>query len=617
MELVPGAQLGQYRVVEQVGRGGMATVYKGFQPALNRYVAIKVLPAFFAEDPQFLERFRQEAQTVSQLRHPSILAVFDFGEQDGVTYMVSEFLGGGTLEQRLGQPLPLEQAGALLTPIAQALDYAHSRGMIHRDVKPSNILLADDGTPVLTDFGVARIVAGTTRLTSTGVAVGTPEYMAPEQAAGDPATPAVDRYALGIVLYELLTGRTPFQAETPVAVALAHLHKPLPLPRTLNPSLPEGADAVLLKALAKDPNDRYTTCQEMIAALRAVELDGSATAAIGSAPAPAPSVPPAAAAPRRLAAPTAPGDPTLTTTKRGSHVPIVAALVGMLLLVGLFAIWWFNLRHLGAPSQAPAPSKPAVQAPASGVQAPAAAPAPAASPAAAYQPGGQAVITSTSPVPPQKPGLLRSERTPLERVLPNLAGRLSGFERDDFSSPTGGIFQVPVSSPHGRAAYENGSLVVEYTRQALGDPPTQPVFAVRPGSFANGVIDVEARVGGDTDRAGVAIGFRRGVTTGNEGYFAWLRPRGKLVQFNKWDGPTFSELGSATFEAVVPDGVNRLTVVADGPSLQLYVNGQLALTTRDERFSAGRVSLAAGLSAGVPTGSSRVEFDDLRIASLR
>jgi eukaryotic-like serine/threonine-protein kinase len=168
MEVVPGEQLGQYRVVEQIGRGGMATVYKAFQPALNRYVAIKVLPAFYAEDPRFLERFRQEAQTVSQLRHPSILSVFDFGEQDGVTYMVSELLPGGTIEKYLGQPLSVERALELLEPVASALDYAHARGVIHRDIKPSNILLTDDDTPVLSDFGVARMVAGTNRLTGSG-----------------------------------------------------------------------------------------------------------------------------------------------------------------------------------------------------------------------------------------------------------------------------------------------------------------------------------------------------------------------------------------------------------------------------------------------------------------
>ncbi|MCC7107037.1 MAG: serine/threonine protein kinase, partial [Chloroflexi bacterium] len=272
MDLSEGTQLGQYRIVEQIGRGGMATVYKAFQPSLERYVAIKVLPQFFAEEASFLDRFRQEARAVSSLRHRSILTVFDYGEQDGTTFMVSEYLGGGTLESVLGYPVPVQRAVELIHPIAEALDYAHSRGMVHRDVKPSNILLDEHGQPVLTDFGVARMVGGGTRLTATGAAVGTPEYMAPEQASGEGATAASDQYALGIVLYEMLTGRTPFQAETPVAVALAHLHKPLPLPRGLNPALSEDAERVLLKALAKSAADRYPTCTALVDALGATLL---------------------------------------------------------------------------------------------------------------------------------------------------------------------------------------------------------------------------------------------------------------------------------------------------------------------------------------------------------
>jgi hypothetical protein len=271
VEPTPGEQLGQYRVIAQIGRGGMATVYKAFQPALARHVAIKVLPAFYAEDPRFLARFRREAQTVSQLRHPNILAIFDFGEQGGLTYMVTEFLPGGTLEQHLGRPVLIGRAVRLLAPIAAALDYAHGRGVVHRDVKPSNILLAEDGTPVLSDFGVAHILAGSPRLTASGALIGTRAYMAPVQAAGEPTTPASDRYALGVVLYHLLTGRPPFEAETPMAVALAHLYKPLPLPRTLNPSLPEAIEAILLKALAKDPAARFDSASAMIQALERAE----------------------------------------------------------------------------------------------------------------------------------------------------------------------------------------------------------------------------------------------------------------------------------------------------------------------------------------------------------
>src|SRR6185312_10149597 len=158
MSMQSGASIGPYRIIEQIGRGGMATVYKAFQPALARYVAIKVLPAFFAEEPTFRERFRQEAIAVAKLRHPNILVIFDYGEEGGVTYLVSEFVEGGTLAGLLGRPIFLARTLAILGPIAAALDFAHHRGILHRDIKPSNILITDAGLPVLSDFGLAKMM---------------------------------------------------------------------------------------------------------------------------------------------------------------------------------------------------------------------------------------------------------------------------------------------------------------------------------------------------------------------------------------------------------------------------------------------------------------------------
>jgi hypothetical protein len=319
-----GGQLGQYRIVERIGRGGMATVYKAFQPTLNRYVAIKVLPTLRAEEPGSLARFRREAQTVSQLRHPSILAVFDYGEQDGITYIVSEFLPGGTLEQYVGSPLPIARVVRLLAPVAAALDYAHSRGVVHRDVKPANILLAEDGRTVLGDFGVARILAGSPQLTPSGVLLGTPTYMAPEQAAGRVATPASDRYALGAVLYQLLTGRPPFVADTPMAVALAHLHQPLPPPRGINPDLPEAVEPILSMALAKDPAARFDSAGAM---LRAVERADRAATRAGAAETGTLTLPSVG-----IPAPPAPGAPP----RRRRPTPLlIGALVVVLTLGGV------------------------------------------------------------------------------------------------------------------------------------------------------------------------------------------------------------------------------------------------------------------------------------------
>ena len=246
----------------------MATVYKAHQDSLARYVAIKVLPEFFAEEPGFRERFKQEAVAVANLRHPNILAVFDYGEQEGVTYIVTEFVDGGTLAEQFGKPLPVEYVTTLLQPIASALDYAHRREVLHRDIKPSNVLLQTDGTPILSDFGLARMMTSKAeRLTQSGMIVGTPEYMSPEQCAGTELDAAADQYSLAVVAYEGLTGRVPFSAETPVAVIMAQIGNELPPPRSVNPEISEAVQGALLKALAKDPKDRYKSCAAFIHSL--------------------------------------------------------------------------------------------------------------------------------------------------------------------------------------------------------------------------------------------------------------------------------------------------------------------------------------------------------------
>ena len=268
MKLEPGTNLGPYRIISELGRGGMATVYKAHQAALSRMVAVKVLPEYSAGEPGFKERFQQEAVAVANLRHPNIPPVYDYGETDGIVYIVGEYIDGGTLTEQLGKPLPVEYAVAILTPIASALDYAHSQGVLHRDVKPSNVLMERDGTPKLADFGLAKMMgAGRNSLTGTGMIVGTPQYMAPEQCEGQELSPAADLYALGVVAYEMLTGRPPFVAETPLAVMLAQVTSALPLPRQLNPDLSELVEAVLLKALAKQPGDRYAACTRFVRAL--------------------------------------------------------------------------------------------------------------------------------------------------------------------------------------------------------------------------------------------------------------------------------------------------------------------------------------------------------------
>ncbi|MEP7200395.1 MAG: serine/threonine-protein kinase, partial [Chloroflexota bacterium] len=300
-----GQQLGQYKIIAQLGKGGMATVYKAEQMSLQRMIAVKVLPAYLAHDETFRERFIQEARAVARLSHPHILPVFDFGETDELAYIAMDLVQGGTLATKMGQPLALPFIASIIEQIASALDYAHAHGVVHRDVKPSNIMLREDGeTALLTDFGLAKMAESTSALTRTGVGVGTPEYLSPEQGQGLSVDWRTDLYSLGVVMYEMLTGHIPFEAETPLAVIIKHISEPLPHPRVLNPNLPLAIDEVIEKAIAKRPEDRYQKGAEMAAALRRVTQDQAMTVTL---PPPVPLVVPETSKP--TTPPVMPTDP--------------------------------------------------------------------------------------------------------------------------------------------------------------------------------------------------------------------------------------------------------------------------------------------------------------------
>ncbi len=267
-----GQTLGKYRVMEPLGRGGMARVYRAYHPQLDRYVAIKVLRSDLVEDEEFLTRFRREARAVAALRHPNIVQVFDSDVEGEIYYIVLELLEGDTLKTRLndyrirGERMPLGEIARILLDVLDGLAYAHGEGMIHRDIKPANILLTRRGEAVVTDFGIAQMV-GSTRHTASGAMMGTLNYMAPEQGLQGQSDVRSDVYSLGIVFYEMLTQRVPFDADTPLAVLMKHLNDPLPLPRKIEPAVPEPLERVVLKALAKQPDDRYQSAGEMAEAL--------------------------------------------------------------------------------------------------------------------------------------------------------------------------------------------------------------------------------------------------------------------------------------------------------------------------------------------------------------
>jgi len=270
MTLSIGESVGAYRIIEQLGQGGMATVFKAFHAALDRYVAIKVLHPAFKEDASFLARFQREARVVAKLEQANIVPVYDFAEHNGAPYLVMKFIEGETLKARLARgPLTLEETLRVMEAMGAGLDYAHKQGILHRDIKPSNVMLARDGGIYIADFGLARIALAGESTLSTDAMLGTPHYMSPEQAKGVKELDAgADLYSLGVVLYELIVGRVPYSADTPFAVIHDHIYTPLPPPRAANPNVPESIERVLLKALAKERADRYTDVAEMVMAYR-------------------------------------------------------------------------------------------------------------------------------------------------------------------------------------------------------------------------------------------------------------------------------------------------------------------------------------------------------------
>ncbi|MCG8350055.1 MAG: serine/threonine protein kinase [Chloroflexales bacterium] len=353
-----GARLGGYEVKDLLGSGGMASVFRGFDPNLQRLVAIKVLSLTAAAMPGFTDRFRQEARLIANLRHPNIVHIYDFGEERGLIYMVQELLPGPTLEQRMADVsrrrarLASDEIITIITQLAGALDAAHAAGVIHRDVKPANALWNAIGALVLTDFGIAKNTVAPVNQTQAGMVMGTPTYMSPEQSQGTALTSATDIYSLGVVLYELIAGQAPFESPTPVGVLIHHIQTPPPSLHSLQPDLPVAVDAVVQRALAKDPAARFSSAGELAQALQrawtfesdpvSVEqpqaLHQQATQAWASRQSP-PSPPPAPLVAPRTAPPPAPmmqhSSPRISQ-RTSLLLPILGALLFLFFACGAF-----------------------------------------------------------------------------------------------------------------------------------------------------------------------------------------------------------------------------------------------------------------------------------------
>jgi len=293
-----GKTFGSYKLVGQLGQGGMASVYRGYQEAIDRSVAIKIMPAELLHDPNFIKRFINEARTLAKLSHPNILPLYDFGEANGAPHIIMPLMAGGTLVDRIRRgPMSPAEVVRILVPIADALDYAHSQGLLHRDIKPNNILFDARDHPVLADFGIAKYLESASNLTGTGI-IGTPDYMSPEQARGEQLDRRADVYSLAVVAYQMFTGQSLFKATTPMGVIFKHVSEaPRPI-RELRPDAPSAVEAVVMKSLAKSPADRHQTASEFARALAVAAEPATRPVPPSSAPTVKPAPPATAAATR-------------------------------------------------------------------------------------------------------------------------------------------------------------------------------------------------------------------------------------------------------------------------------------------------------------------------------
>jgi len=337
-----GKTFGSYKIVAQLGQGGMASVYRGYQEAIDRSVAIKVMPAELLHDPNFIKRFVNEARTLAKLSHPNILPLYDFGEANGVPYIIMPLMVGTLVDRIRGGPMAPREVARILAPIADALDYAHNQGLLHRDIKPNNILFDARDTPIIADFGIAKYMESASSLTGAGI-IGTPDYMSPEQARGEPLDRRSDIYALAVMVYQMLTGQTLFRATTPMGVIFKHVSEaPRPL-RQLHPELSAEIDAVVMKSLAKTPAERHQSCAEFARAFAA-----AAEPATRPAPPPAPTGPAPTAIehypPQSYPQPAAQPQPA---KKEGGGAGVWLSVIGIVVAIALCAFIAFGMLGLG------------------------------------------------------------------------------------------------------------------------------------------------------------------------------------------------------------------------------------------------------------------------------
>jgi hypothetical protein len=559
----------------------MATVYKAYDATLDRFVALKVLAPQLAWEEEFVQRFVREARAAARLKHPNIVTIYDVGRASGWYYFAMDYVAGTTLAEIIRQrgAMPAEEVVRVLEPLAAALDHAHSRGLIHRDVKPSNVIVSEDGDVVLTDFGIVR-AAQAKGLTRSGTVMGTPAYMAPEQASGDDVDPRTDQYALGIVAYEMLAGRVPFDAESTPRLLYKIVHDAPPALRTVRPDLPEAASQVLSRALGKEKKERYGSCRAFVDS-----LDQSLQAQPADVPTRGPTKP----APEQVAVP-APGRATTPRKKEvttpaprkvGRQRTLLLGLGGVgLAIVGLLCLGAVVVGILLGPW---GPGKGDVEPPP--IIAPTTAPPTVRQQAATLPPSPSPLL----PTPEARP----TDTPPSQQVnivfQDSFEDQNSGWEIGDYEA--------------GSVGYEDGA----YTVVSLG--PTMPMWGVADLFLTDLVVEVDATqvAAGPENNNEYGVGCRiqpdgdgHYLSVSGDGYYSiWLNYGPDWIPLVDWAESDAIQQGNAT---------NRILAVCDGPTLSLFVNGIHLATVEDETFSGGDIALTA---TSYEDAATKIAFDNL------
>lgn len=547
-----GKRLGSFEILEAIGQGGMATVYKARQPAMNRSVALKVLSTPMANNPAFLARFKQEAEMIAALEHAHILPVYDLGEQDGYVFIAMRFMSHGTLTSRIAQgSIALREVSQWIEQIGSALAYAHQRGVIHRDVKPSNVLLDAQGNAFLADFGIAKWYEGSLNLTGSGV-IGTPQYMSPEQGQGLKIDGRSDEYALAVIAYEMIVGRLPFEAETPLAVVLKHVTEPLTPPITIDPRVPQLVSDVIAKALSKDPADRYATTDGFAQALSAAIAAGP----VGHT-APLPSALPTEA---------------VHVSKRASVKParrirplwIAVALI-VLVLLGLGSV-------LALSTQTPPPDRPA----------------------ASIELGSNVLVQT--PTPAITPTTAATETSPVaaDRCTPPLFA-------ETFDNPASGL-------PHGEQDNTRWGYVDGEYQLLIGAANKMQTRLLAPG-----LMDYDAAV--DVHFAGNQLGSYGLVSAARSAsdYYALMVDGNQQYAVTRRTPSGTQVIQDWTFTSALNKGAerNRLRAVQRGTEMAFYANDVLLTVIQDEGTPGAARSI--GLTAASFGTATDVRFDNLRV----